>query len=249
MTKIKRRIFIITNPIYYSEICLTIKIVLDASVLIDFDTDRVDLNNIFIKFVNDSKNYEIIISQVNFDEIENRFHSEMKRKLLNINNFIVKPLDEPKFEKFSRYIQNDLNVIISKADRVVLFLGIQENANFISTSDTGLYEKIREYRHKKGINTNGQISPITTVGMLNIIFKAGIIDSSLFFDKSLALFKFKEIDNYFSQMVTRDLKEEGEKRQEIVQNHIKNLKGRFQFYKNPLVDEYKNLKSKGLIKA
>jgi len=228
---------------------LTIKIVLDASVLIDIDTNRVNLVDTFINFVNSKKNYEIIMSQINFDEVANLYHSEMKRRLGKIDNFIVKPLDELEFEKFSSHIQNDLGVFINKADRVVLFQGIKENSNFIATSDTGFFDKINEYRTKKGITTNGQISPITTIGMLNIIFKAGIIDSSVFFDKSLALFKYKEIDSYFSQVVIQDLKGDGNKRNETTKNHIENLQWRFNFYKKPLVDEYKNMKRLGLIQA
>lgn len=226
---------------------MPIKIVLDASVLIDFDTPNVDLVDTFIKFTNENNNIQIIMSEVNFDEVENGRHSKMKRKLTNTSNFSIKPLDRPAFDTFSAKIKRELNLIIQDKDRAVLFQGVQENATFISTSDTGLYERILEYRQRKDIHSDQQIKPITTVGILDIMFETGSIDSSTFFEKSLALFKFKEIDSFFKQMVSTQLKVEGEQRNRLIQNNIDVLKERFQFYKDPLVDAYRQLKSEGKI--
>lgn len=227
---------------------MTIKIVLDACVLIDLDLPNVDLIDTFIHFITNNSNYAVMISDENFDEISNNQHSKMKRKLTRSKNFSVIPINEKKFDAFTLELRNPLNITITTKDRCVLFLGIQEKANFISTSDTSLLEKIEKYRIKKNIRLGDEIYPINTMGLLKILYNEKIIDSQIYFEKSLALFKFKEIDNFFNHMETQNLDVSGERRRDLMQDCITVLKERFQVYKDPIIDEYKSLKTQGLIK-
>lgn len=227
---------------------MTIKIVLDACVLIDLDLPEIDLIDTFIKFLQEKKNYEIMISNINFTEISNGVHSNMKRKLTQSGVLLIKKIDDTTFREFSKKLNYELNITIPEKDRCVLFLGIQNDVTFISTSDTGLHEKIIKYRRIEHIHDKNKIIPIPTIGLLNIMFQEKSIDSDVFFEKSLQLFKFKEIKNFFDHMVTTHLKVEGQKRVQLIEDYTETLKERFQLYKNPVVDEYKSLKRQGLIK-
>jgi len=227
---------------------LTVKIVLDACVLIDLDLPQVDLIGTLIKFMSKNSNYKIIISDENFDEIKNSIHSRMKRELASTPEFAVVPIDKNLFNTFTSALRDPLNINLSTKDRCVLFLGVQEKANFISTSDTSLIDKIEKYRNKKGICRADEIFPINTMGLLKILYNEKEIDSQIYFEKALALFKFKEIDNFFKNMETQNLNVSGDRRRDLMQGCVKVLKERFQVYKDPILDEYKSLKTQGLIK-
>lgn len=227
---------------------MTVKIVLDACVLIDLDLPQVDLIGTLIKFIKNNDNYRFMISNENFDEILNHIHSRMKRDLSSTTEFTVVPIDKTQFDTFTSALRDPLNINLATKDRCVLFLGVHENANFISTSDTSLIDKIEKYRKKKGIHRSDEIYPINTMGVLKILYDEKAIDSQIYFEKALALFKFKEIENFFKHMETQNLDVSGDRRRDLMQDCIKVLKERFQVYKDPILDEYKSLKSQGLIK-
>ena len=68
---------------------MTIKIVLDACVIIYFDLEQIQLIDAFLQFLDKAKEYEIVISTDNFEEVENRYHSAAKRKLSSKSHFNV----------------------------------------------------------------------------------------------------------------------------------------------------------------
>ncbi len=223
---------------------MVIKIVLDACVLIDLDLDKIQLIKSFNHFLENNNNYNVLISQENFDEISHKDHYKMKKLLENTARFQIIDVDPTAFEKFSNELDR-IKIYIVPKDRCVLFLGKHLDADFIVTSDRTLFEKVDRYRNINRI-IHKQI-PISTVGLMNIMFKTKSIDSQIFFEKSLALFKFKEIDNFFTHFSRQNLNVSGEKQLIIMDQYKHSLKERFQVYKDPLVDEYKNLKEQGLI--
>lgn len=228
---------------------MTVKIVLDACSLIDLDLPHVQLIDTLIEFLKEKRNYEVMISEVNFNEITNNPHSQMKRKLTQSGILSIKKPDITKFEAFSDRLNKELHITIQTPDRHVLFAGVQNDATFISTSDTRLYYKINTYRDKERIRDKNKIFPISTPGLLKILYDEKMIESDVYFEKCLQLFKFKEIKNFFDHMVTSKLKVEGQERVELIDDYIETLKERFQTYKDPVVDEYKNLKRLGCIKV
>lgn len=222
---------------------------LDACVLIDLDLLQVNLIDTLIAFMKKNNNYKIMIANENFGEVHNHMHSLMKRKLSSTSEFKIVEIDQNQFSTFTSALRGPLNINLSTKDRCVLFLGVHEKSNFISTSDTSLIDKIEKYRNKNGINRPDEIYPINTMGLLKILYNEKEIDSQTYFEKALALFKFKEIENFFKHMETQNLNVSGDRRRDLMEDCVKVLKERFQVYKDPILDEYKSLKSQGLIKT
>jgi hypothetical protein len=101
--------------------------------------------------------------------------------------------------------------------------------------------KSREYVKK--------LVPIPSIGLIKILFENHIIDSQLYFEKSLCLFKFKEIDYLFKLLSKENLDIKGERQLLLVDRYKRSCQERFQIYKDPLVKEYKELVQKGCIKV
>ena len=90
--------------------------------------------------------------------------------------------------------------------------------------------------------------PLTTVGLLKIFFENKIFGSEIYFEKSLALFKFKEIDNIFSHLSDEDLRIPIARQRTVIDGYNRLFKERFQIYKDPLVKIYNDLIQRGLIR-
>jgi putative PIN family toxin of toxin-antitoxin system len=224
---------------------VTIKIVLDACVIIDLDLEQIQLIDAFLQFLDQVKEYEIFISTDNFEEVENRYHSAAKRKLSSKSHFNVITIGDEEKTLISEELES-LRINIPPKDRMVLISAISSDADFIITSDTGLSSKIVDYRRRKRITQ--KLIPLTTVGLLKIFFENKIFGSEIYFEKSLALFKFKEIDNIFSHLSDEDLRISTDRQRTVIDGYNRLFKERFQIYKDPLVKIYNDLIQRGLIR-
>jgi hypothetical protein len=207
-------------------------IVFDACALIDLDIPQVDLLGHVISLK--EKGVKFIISDKNFAEIHS---TKIRHALEGADCLEIKKCDDPTNNKISQELEK-LKINLSRNDLQVLILAIAEKADLIVTSDMDVYDKIARYKKVKGIN---YMKPLTTVGLIQMLFEYNIIDSSVFFEKSLMLFKFKEIDNVMDNLSKRS------KNYEIIAYYKEFMRERFQYYKDPLVDEYKVLKKEGKI--
>jgi rRNA-processing protein FCF1 len=215
-----------------------ITIVFDASTLIDLDIPQVNLLNDLVKL--QGNKIAFIISQTNFEEI----HSFRIRHSLESAKIEIKENDQKSFDKLSEELEK-LRITLSPTDRHILMLAITERADFVVTSDLVVLDKITLYRKVKNIE---YMKPITTVGIILMLFQNGKIDSLMLFEKSLNLFKFKEIDNILKHLSNEQFNVSRDRQLNKIDSYKEILRERFQIYKDPLLMEYEGLKSKGLIK-
>lgn len=213
-------------------------IVFDTCTLIDLDIPEVDLLTQVMDL--NEKDVNFIISETNFKEI----HSMKIRRLIeSTDSFEIKKIDSHKCEIITQDLE-ELKINLSNDDRQILILAISEKADYIVTSDIPVFDKAARYRKFKNIK---YMEPMTTVGLIHLLYRNELIDSSIFFEKSLNLFKFKEIDNILSHLSKEPQSSSSYRIDETVKRYKEMMKQRFQIYKNPLVKEYKVLKEKGLI--
>ncbi len=211
------------------------KIVIDACVAIDLNIPQVGFLKEFLNCLGDDR---VLISTVNFEEI----HDYKTQKLLkNSDTGEIINNDETEFDTFSSELEN-LRLNLSPKDRQVLFLANASKADFVVSSDFNVYDKAMRLRKIKKL---GFMEPLTTVLLLAYIYNQDKIGYSVFFEKSLYLYKYKEIDNMLEHLSKENLNVTREEQIEIIDDCKKSMKNRFQFYKDPLIAEFRQLLSLG----
>ena len=153
--------------------------------------------------------------------------------------------DDAKFIDFSHELEL-LKLNLSNKDRHVLFLANELNADFVVSSDFNVIDKVTKYRKIKKLDF---MRPQTTVLLLDYLYQSGKIRYNEFFEKSLNLFKYKEIDNMLHHLSEENLNVPKPEQLKIINNYKRSVRERFQIYKDPLVDEFKQLLSLGRIQA
>lgn len=222
------------------------KIVIDACVAIDLFIPKV---NFLEEFLRCSKEDQILISSVNYDEIIKVaqrkpycFNSYKIQQLLKSSEN-VKVIDNDA-EDFSRFYSElkSLNLGLSQNDGHVLFLANESNADFIVSSDFNVYDKANQFKKIKYLE---YMNPMTTVTLLAYIYEQGKINYSVFLEKTLLLYKHKEIDNMLKHLSEEDLSVSKPEQNAIIDRFKQSMKLRFQDYENPLISEYDYLVALG----
>lgn len=210
------------------------KIVIDACVAIDLNIPKV---NFLEEFINCSKDNQILISSVNHREI----HDYGIQKLLETSdNVEIIENDETEFNIFYSELKS-LNLGMGRNDGQVLFLAKKVNADFIVSSDFNVYDKASRFKKIKKLS---YMNPMTTVTLLAYIYKQGKFGYSVFLEKILNLYKYKEIDNMLKHL-SDDLNVTRQPQIEIIDEFKLSMKERFHDYKTPLILEYKYLLTLG----
>lgn len=207
------------------------KIVIDACVAIDMAIPRVNFLEEFLDCLDEEN---ILISSVNFDEIRQR---DIQIKLRNSSNVEIIETDETDFNNFSEIIE-PLRINLGRADRHVLYLANISNADFAVSSDFNVFHKIGLYRK---VNKLSLMKPLTTVTLLSYLYNDGKIQFDKFVEKTLYLYKYKEIDNMLRHLSEENLNVPKPTQIEIIDDFKKSMRERFQMYKDPLLLEFKQL--------
>lgn len=215
------------------------KIVIDACVAIDLNIKKVNFLEQLLSCLGDDI---ICISSINFKEI----HDLNTQRLLKNSKYVqIMRDDDAKFIDFSHELEL-LKLNLSNKDRHVLFLANELNADFVVSSDFNVIDKVTKYRKIKKLDF---MRPQTTVLLLDYLYQSGKIRYNEFFEKSLNLFKYKEIDNMLHHLSEENLNVPKPEQLKIINNYKRSVRERFQIYKDPLVDEFKQLLSLGRIQA
>lgn len=217
-------------------ILLVKKIVIDACVAIDLNIPKVDFLEDFLKLMGDDN---VLISTVNLNEV--RVHDWRAEKLLRDYGVHIIDNNETEFGRFSDELKI-LNLALSQNDRHVIFLANKSNADFIVSSDFNVYDKASRFKKIKKLS---YMNPMTTVTLLAYIYKQDKIGYSLFLEKTLNLYKYKEIDNMLNHLSEEDLNVTRQSQMEIIDEFKQSMKERFHDYKTPLIMEYKYLLTLG----
>jgi hypothetical protein len=215
-------------------ILLVKKIVIDACVAIDLNIPKVNFLKEVLFCCNDDK---ILISSINYNEIRNYNIQQLLQKSDNVD--IIED-DENDFVDFSNELKT-LKLNLSSKDMHVLYLANKSNADFIVSSDLNVYDKASKFKKIKNLN---YINPMTTVTLLAYIYEQGKIGYSVFLEKTLCLYKYKEIDNMLKHL-SDDLNVSKPPQMEIIGDFNQSMKERFQGYEAPLIMEYKYLLNLG----
>lgn len=211
------------------------KIVLDSCVPIDLEIKKIELLDRCLDSLTED---EIYISSVNFDEIKD----SKIQKLLRSYNVKIIPSDQSKFDNFFSEIKS-LELGLSINDSHVLFLAYTQEADFVVTSDDNVFDKTNKYKKNKNLTF---MRPMTTVLLLDYIYKKGKMNFKIFFEKSLNLFKYKEIENIFmNHLIKENLNVTREEKNEIIKNYSGFTMKKFQDYQGPLIVELRRLKLEG----
>lgn len=208
------------------------KIVLDACVPIDLNIPKIDFLETCLKCLNDE---EIYISLVNYEEIDD---SKIQKMLADYQVKIVQN-DEAEFKKFSAKLES-LKINLETNDRHVLFLAYTQRADLVVSSDHNVFDKTNRYRKKNNLTF---MRPMRTVLLLNYLYNKRRINFKIYIEKSLNLFKYKEIENIFlNHLCKENLKITREEQIKIIKEFEKFTRERFQDYKIPLIEESRQLK-------
>jgi hypothetical protein len=210
------------------------KIVIDACVAIDLNIPKVNFLKEVLGCSNDD---QILISSVNYKEIKDYKIQQLLQKSDNVK--IIED-DETDFVNFSSELKS-LNLILSSNDRHVLYLANKSNADFIVSSDFNVYDKASKFKKIKKLS---YMNPMTTVTLLAYIYEQGKIGYSSFLEKTLCLYKYKEIDNMLKHL-SDDLNVSKPPQMEIIDDFKQSMKERFHGYGTPLIMEYKYLMTLG----
>jgi len=207
------------------------KIVIDACVAIDMAIPRVNFLEDFLDCLDEES---ILISSVNFDEIQQR---EIQNKLKSSSNVEIIENDETDFNVFSDVLE-PLKINLSRADRHVLYLADISKADYAVSSDWNVIDKIAKYRKVKASNL---MKPLTTVTLLSYLYNEGKIQFDTFVEKTLYLYKYKEIDNMLQHLSAENLNVPKPIQIKIINDFKISMRERFQMYKDPLLFEFKQL--------
>ncbi len=218
------------------------KIVIDACVAIDLSIPKVNFLEEFLSYINDD---QILISSVNHEEILNVARKKpyslsdsykIQQLLKNSNNVKIIKNDETSFDEFYSELKS-LGFGIGRNDAHVLFLANESNADFIVSSDFNVYDKAKQFKQFKQLDC---MNPMTTITLLAYIYEQDKIGYSVFLEKTLRLYKYKEIDNMLKHL-NENLCVSKPSDKIIIDEFKQSMKERFQDYKEPLITEYKHL--------
>lgn len=210
-----------------------IKIVLDACVPIDLNIPKVDFLETCLRSLNEE---EIYISLVNFNELKK---DPKIQKVLKDYNVKIIPNNESDFDKFYTRIES-LKLNLDENDAHVLFLALTQKADFVVSTDHNVYDKTDRYRKR---NLLKFMRPMRTVSLLYYLYKKRKISFEMYIEKSLNLFKHKEIGNIFlNHLCKENFKVTREEQINILKEFEKITRNIFQDYKNPLIEEVRQLK-------
>lgn len=204
---------------------------IDACVPIDLNEGHVNYLQEILELLRDDT---LFISSVNYNEIKDRSIRTLLERSTNVE--IVSCEDE-KFERFSGTLESS-RINLSKNDRYVLFLAVDKSADFVVSSDMNVIEKVSRYRKLASVT---HLNPITTVGLLKYVSESNMVRPDILLEKSLNLFKYKEIENILHYMENENLHVSRERQLQIINDYIGSLKERFQVYKDPLLIYYRDI--------
>ncbi|VVB85614.1 Uncharacterised protein [uncultured archaeon] len=192
-----------------------------------------------------SKDDQILISSVNYEEIikvaQKKPYSissayKIKTILDDSDNVEIIDDDETDFNTFYSELKS-LNLGMSQPDGHVLFRAKESNADFIVSSDFNVYDKASKFKTIKRLN---YMNPMTTVTLMAYFYQQGKIKYSVFLEKTLRLYKYKEIDNMLEHL--RDELNDSKPEHNATLNEFKkSMKVRFQDYEHPLLKQYEHL--------
>lgn len=229
-------------------ILLSKKIVIDACVAIDLFIPQVNFLEDFLKYSNDD---QILISSVNYKEIikvaqKKPYSVASSYKIQNLlqdsDNVEIIDDDENDFNIFYSELKS-LNLGgLSPNDGHVLFCANESNADFIVSSDFNVYDKASKFKRKKSLK---YMTPMTTITLLAYIYEQGKIGYSVFLEKTLRLYKHKEIDNMLEHLSEDDLNVSKPEQKIKIDEFKQSMKARFFDYENPLLTEFAYLLALG----
>ncbi|QLC51104.1 hypothetical protein HWN40_13190 [Methanolobus zinderi] len=203
------------------------KIVIDACVAIDLNVHKVSFLDDFLNVLGEDT---IHISSINYQEI---FNGDIRRKLQRSPKVSIHENDQSAFEQFSDELE-PLKINMGKKDRHVLFLAKTIDADYVVSSDLNVVDKTEKYQRYRNFE---HLRPLTTVSLLAYLYKQGNIEYDVFFEKSLYLFKNKEIDNVLNDLSRQNLNTNRQDQIAIINDCKKNFKYRFDLYREPLNKE------------
>lgn len=210
------------------------KIVIDACVAIDMAIPRVNFLENFLDCLDEER---ILISSVNFNEIKQRDIQTKLRNSSNVEIIETDGTDETDFNNFSDILER-LKMNLGRADRHVLYLAEISNADYAVSSDWNVIDKITKYRKVK---KSSLMKPLTTVSLFSYLYREDKIQFETFVEKTLYLYKYKEIDNMLAHLSAENLNVPKPIQTEIINDFKKSMRERFQMYKDPLLYEFKQL--------
>lgn len=162
-----------------------------------------------------------------------------KQKILKDYNVKIISNNEADIEKFSIKLES-LKMNLDENDTHVLFLALTQQADFVVSSDHNVYDKTDRYRKNQFLRF---MRPMRTVSLLNYLYKKGKISFKIYIEKSLYLFKYKEIRNIFlNHLCKEDFKVTRDEQIKIIKEFEKFTRKTFQDYKDPLIKEVRQLK-------
>lgn len=207
------------------------KIVIDTCVAIDLNEHKVDFLEKLLDCLGDDKIY---ISTVNFKEIKNH---KIESILTNSDRVCIVETNENNFTIFYSEIESK-NIKLTNKDAHVLYLAKIENADFVVSSDYNVFYQTNKYKRMMRCSL---LVPLNTVLLLKYLYNNNKITGADFFEKTLNIFKHKEIDNVFDHMRKENFNCAKEKQDKIIAPYAQMLKERFEMYREPIVYEFKNL--------
>ncbi len=219
------------------------KIVIDACVAIDLYIPKVDFLDGFLSCSNDDK---ILISSVNYEEIlkvaQKKPYSfsgvyKIQQLLENSDNVEIIENDKTGFDNFYSELRS-LEIGMGINDAHVLFLANESNADFVVSSDFNVFDKANQFKNKKKLR---YMVAFTTVDLLAYLYEQGKIEYGVFIEKTLHLYKYKEIDNMLEHLKEKDFRVSKPDQDKIIDDFKHSMKIRFNDYENPLLKEFEYL--------
>lgn len=207
------------------------KIVIDACVAIDLNVHKVEFIDAFLSLLDTD---EVHISSINFEEIKDK---GIQKKLKSCPNVIITNTDTKSFAEFSKELES-LRINMTIKDRHVLFLANDISANYVVSSDLNVFDKTVAYRRQRGYK---HLEALTTVSLLTYLYKKERIGYDTFLEKSLYLFKNKEISNLLNHLGNANLNTNREEQRNILNSHDVIFKERFELYREPVTSEFNQL--------
>jgi len=217
--------------------------VFDACVLIDLNIEKVDFLFQTLNLL--SSDNDLHISNLNLDEFERGVRKQKELKEHGLQVYEVKP---DKFESFRSDLKNpSKNILGGEKDLCVLFVANElskvahiEGDIYVVSSDEGVQNNAKRLKNRFHLQA---LKIISTVGLFNYMYDNRLIEFPTFTEKTLQLFKRKEIQKYMENIWKahnlRNLPQE-----EIIKvckKYEKALRERFQIYKDPLIENAREI--------
>lgn len=214
------------------------EIVIDACVAIDLDIPEIGFLEAFLNSLGDD---QLFISTENFAEV---LTSRTRRLLEHSDNVHIVENDVDRFSVFSQELK-DLRCHLGKKDKHVVCLAKEQAADYVASSDLMVFSVADRYRRYHQLD---HMFPLTTVTLLQYAFQKQSIDVYTLLEKTLTLFKYKEIDNLVASLRHQNLNAKGERLHYILDTFATNAKERFELYRGPLLEEFHPDKGIGLMR-